>query len=311
MGKLMAKKNILITGSTGFIGLKLVNRLLNEGNQVYCIVRPDSKNSDKLPHHPHCIVIRAKLNEIETITQSIDQQIDMIYHLAWDGIRSFDRENESLQNQNYKNALAIMDLAIVLKVKKFIGIGSQAEYGIKENIDETTHEDPLSAYGITKQRTHHELEEIASKNNILFYWARIFSVYGPGDDEHSLINQCIKLMLKNEDVPLTQAIQSWDYLHIDDCVESLMSFAYYECGSGVYNIAYGESRPLSEYIELIKDLTHSTSPLLYGIIPYSSHGPVNLKVDTSKTRELLQWNPKISFEQGIKDLIIDIKKGKI
>lgn len=302
--------NILLTGSTGFIGSALLKCFLGEGNRVFCIIRPESRNIAKIPvDNQDCVIIKSHFNDFEKIKEQIDRKIDAVYHLAWEGIRSKDRENEQLQSTNYDNSLALMNLAINLKVSKFIGIGSQAEYGIKENIDDNTEENPLSFYGVYKQKTHYVLSDLARKNDIKFYWARVFSVYGLGDDCNSLIMKCIAGMLKNEDISLTHATQKWDYLHIDDLVSALNSFILYDVQPGRYNIAEGNSRPLKDYIETIKEVTHSTSNLLYGVIPYSTQGIVSLNVSILNTMKKLNWSPKMSFRVGIEGLISNMQRG--
>lgn len=301
--------NIIVTGATGFIGASLLNQLLLEGHTVYCFVRPESKNINKLPLHRNCHIINIKLSDSEDFVNQNSEKIEAIYHLAWEGIRASDRDNEQMQYDNYLNSLAVMRLAIKLQVKKFIGIGSQAEYGIKQEITDDTKKDPLSAYGRYKLITSHELRELAEIGHINFYWSRVFSVYGPGDYENTLIMKCISSVLRNEDIELTQAIQVWDYLYIDDLVSAFMRFLDCDPKPGEYNIASGYSKPLRDFVEIIKSQANSRSKLLFGAIPYADTGIVNLVVDVSNTKRELDWSPKTAFEVGIGKLIKESKTG--
>ena len=135
-----------------------------------------------------------------------------------------------------------------------------------------------------------------------FIWARIFSLYGIMDYKNSLINYALDLMLENKPVSLSECTQMWDFMNVADAVKAIR-IASEKDFRGIVNIANGNSKPLKEYILEMKTITDSKSELLFGEIPASPNGLVNLCPDTSVLNQTIGFAPQISFECGIREII--------
>lgn len=296
-------KRIIVTGATGFIGVHLINEWLKEDVEVYAVVRPNSKNINLIPKSDRVHVVECDMADIDNIYNSVNRA-DMFYHLAWEGARLPYRDDENIQNNNYLCSIKAMNVAIKMGCKFFLGSGSQAEYGSTSGIvDEEYPCNPNTAYGKAKLHTYFDLKQMAETNSIRFIWTRIFSVYGQYDYSGTLVMSAIEKMKRNESIDMTAATQLWDYLNVEDAARAMRLFADNECESGVYILASGDYKPLREYVEIIKEVVNSKSELNFGAIPYGPNGPVNLTPCADKVKNVLGWNTKIKFEEGIKRII--------
>jgi len=296
-------KNFVVSGATSFIGIHLLNVLLSDkNNHVFAVVRPNSPNKSKLKTHENQTILEFSLQEIENLPSRISVSVDVFYHLAWEGTRAPARDDKWLQENNYQSSMKAIKVAFELGCKSFVGIGSQAEYGkCIGRITENYKVAPLTEYGKAKLRTCEDGKKLADRLGVKFIWARIFSVYGKGDFEGTLIMSAICEMIKNQKIPLTECTQSWDFLHVLDAANALSLLS--SAPSGIYNIASGVSHPLKDFVYEMLRLSDSNSVLEFGVIPYNTEGVVSFEPVVDKLIAEVGWAPKISFSQGVTEII--------
>ena len=137
---------VFVTGASGFIGSYLVKQLINDGHELLCLKRLTSDIS------------RLADLQIQWVNVTDDWQStfkafhpEAVFNLAWDGVSSADRVIWQKQVPNINFQQELLNLSAECAVKKFIGIGSQSEYGDFEGvIDETYPVNPKTAYAATK-----------------------------------------------------------------------------------------------------------------------------------------------------------------
>lgn len=296
-------KKVVVTGATSFIGVHLIKEWLKKDCDICAVVRPASKNLDRLPLVDRVHILKYDMEDYDMLAQSIGQA-DFFYHLSWEGARAPYRDDETLQRKNYEGALKAMDAAQNMKCSFFLGAGSQAEYGTANDIiDENYPCNPDTAYGREKLHACNDLMNIAEQKGIKFIWTRIFSIYGKYDFPGTLVMSALKKMKANEDIDMTAGTQLWDYLHVEDVARAMVSFALEKCPGGIYNVASGEYRPLNEFVSLMKKVVDTESKLNFGAIPYGPNGPINLTPRVDKIKNILGWYPTISFEEGIRQML--------
>lgn len=300
-------KNIVVTGATGFIGINLIRYLLNDKeNHVFAIIRPSSSKSSLLPVTSNLSIVECSLDKISSLSNLLKEKIDIFYHLAWEGVRNFEREDRLLQQSNYENSIRAINVASELGTKVFIGTGSQAEYGVcTGKISESYPTNPVSEYGKAKLQVSQNGETLADKLGMKFIWVRLFSIYGTGDYEETLIISVLNKMINNESVLLTKCIQKWDYVYISDLVRALVLLT--TAPSGVYNISSGTSRELKEYIYDMIQVTRTRSEMQFGAIPYGSEGIGGFDPVSEKLQKTTGWYPEVSFNQGICEIVSGLK----
>ena len=295
----MTSEKVVVTGATSFIGKYLVKALLDKDYVVYVVVRDISK-LDIVHSNLHIVICDFK--DFNTLADKIIAPVDIFYHLAWDGTRGLERNNAKKQQMNVVATMEAMKACIKLNCQTFIGIGSQAEYGCYEgSITENCPTKPETEYGKAKLEVYERGCKLFPQYNVKFIWARVFSIYGVGDYEGSLIMSVIKKMLSDEMVKLTTCNQNWDYLHVYDATRALI--ALISAPAGVYNIANGESHALYEFVLKIKGKLNSDSELVFGAIPYNTTGVVSLKPNVDKLKNATGWKPIVDFEMGIGEII--------
>lgn len=296
-------KKVVITGATGFIGLHLIQEFLKSNCEIYTVVRPKGKHTERIPKDEHIHVLPLPMDEYGELPNAIEQA-DYFYHLAWEGARAPLRDDGTVQKHNYTCAVEAFHAARNLGCSFFLGSGSQAEYGLTCGlIDEAYPCSPITEYGKQKLRACQTIGNLAMESGMNFIWTRIFSIFGPGDYPGTLVMQALEKMSRNEPVEMTQGTQLWDYLFVSDAARAMAAFPSAACCNGVYNIASGEYRPLRTFVEKMKEIIGSNSELHFGAVPYGTGGPVNLTPDPTKVKKALAWQPEVSFEAGIRKII--------
>jgi len=233
--------------------------------------------------------------------------------MAWDGITREGRDFTDVQRDNITYALQTMDAAKAMGCKVFVETGSQAEYGIVNDViteDAPCH--PFSDYGKAKLALKEAASKHAEEIVIKYLHLRIFSVYGENDHPWAMISSCTTKMLNNEDVELSACQQLWNFLYVKDCskqITLLSEWAYVnmETSHEVINLASEDTRTLKSYIEEMYSLTGSSSKLLYGkVVPKNL---VSLNPDITKLKNAIGFVADYSFAQGYQNVINKYKNG--
>lgn len=240
----------------------------------------------------------------------LPERADAFVHFAWAGVGSAGRSDKQTQAYNIEMSMAALQTAASLGCTRFLFAGSQAEYGRAHGPDGKQHEDgpcfPQSEYGKAKlsfgqraSRWAASLNEDDVPERFRFIHMRIFSVYGPGDHETSLISTCIRKFSADAPAEFGGCTQDWDYLYIDDAAEAIAALLISEDAEGIYNIGAGESRPLREYISEIHELLKSSSEMRFGVRGDNAEGAVSLRPSVEKLNALCGFSPRVNFAEGI------------
>ena len=256
--------------------------------------------------------------------------IDAWIHFAWDGVGSAGRSDTNIQIENIQNAKKAYLYAKLLGARKFLFAGSQAEYGIGNHRVPM----PVSPYGKAKlsfgrwATEQSLLSEIYDDAPMQFIHMRIYSVYGSGDHETSLVNTVLRAALRHEAITLGPCEQRWNYLEVHDLARAIrILLRSEETRTGIYDIAGSDSRMLKKYViamnaiaanaEMTADggTTHAvtagsqttgtaagTAPtgaeLRFGTRANNAEGAANMSPEILKLQRL-GFHQEISFEAGI------------
>ena len=269
------------------------------------------------------------------------KDLDAIIHFAWDGVGSKGRENPEIQEQNLLMSKGFYQWGLQRGVKYFLFAGSQAEYGrgTRDNPE------PVSAYGKAKlsfsryglsggrvvedsafpkqcfrsfddkEEAEHKAEHKAEQENLMkFLDLRIFSVYGVGDHETTLVHTLVQAVLAGQSMDLSPCSQMWNFMEARDLARAIAFLLEGGFGSGTYDLCSQDSRPLKDYVLEIeslgkvflekkegKTLSTSSSLLRFGERASNAEGPVDLKPSIKDLYDR-GFQEKISFSQGIDEL---------
>ena len=227
--------------------------------------------------------------------------IDAWIHFAWDGVGSAGRSDTNIQIENIQNAKKAYLYAKLLGARKFLFAGSQAEYG------RGNHRVPLpvSPYGKAKlsfgrwATEQSLLSEIYDDAPMQFIHMRIYSVYGSGDHETSLVNTVLRAALRHEAITLGPCEQRWNYLEVHDLARAIrILLSSEETRTGIYDIAGSDSRMLKKYVIAMNAIAGDGAELRFGTRANNAEGAANMSPEILKLQRL-GFHQEISFEAGI------------
>lgn len=299
-------RRAVITGATGMIGNALLHECLKHNIEVMVIVRPDSENFYRIPDSLLIQVCECSLEGMNT-HDFPEGNWDVFYHFAWNYTKPAYRDQTELQYINIGQTLDALKLAKKLGCRKFIGAGSQAEYG-PLNLKKITPDspaNPVTAYGTAKLAAGRLGSIWARQNAIDFIWGRIFSVYGKYDLDTTMLSNLIYNIEKDIPMEFTEGKQRWDYLFSSDAGRAFYLMGEKARGERIYCVGSGNALPLRKYIETVRDLINPHYHLNFGAIPYGKDTVMNLCADISALCNDIGFIPEIDFECGIKQLLSD------
>jgi len=320
----------IITGGAGFIGSQLVKKLIEKGRKVVVV---DDLSSGKLEN---LYGLGLKKTDFEfrridltnfgdTIKALKDGEI--VYHLAARvGGINFLHRSESREFLALSENLAIdsnvLRACSINKVKKIIYTSSTAVYPIEKQFSLGTifsekdldvklkiknqrlkiSIDPDGGYGLAKILG--EIQLLLMKN-VKVGIARIFNIYGinePQDERSHAITDLIKKAIfypKKEFIVWGSGRQTRDYLYVTDCVEALIKIEEKISKKFplILNIGSGKATSIRELAEKIISISGKKIPPIYD--KNKPIGPISRTANINKTKELLNWKPKIGMEEGL------------
>lgn len=304
-------KRVVITGATGMIAVALTKYLVNKGIEVYAICRPNSTKMSNIIKSNNVKILECDISDLCSLKDKFSLQCDAFYHFGWAGTFGDSRNDVYLQNLNVKYTLDAVKLAHELGCKVFVGAGSQAEYGAKnEKITPDTTTNPENGYGIAKYTAGKLSRILAQQLGIKHIWTRILSVYGPNDNNFTMVMSSINKLLNGEKPSYTKGEQMWDYLYCDDAARAMYLMGEKGKNKATYCLGSSKVRPLKEYITLIRDNIDSTLPLGLGEVEYSPNQVMYLCADITNLTEDTGFVPNIDFESGIKNTINWVKQNR-
>lgn len=298
----LMKKRIVITGASGMIGASLAKCACDESIEVLCLLRKNSNRLGRMPQSDFVTVKYCNINEYNDL--KLEESYDTFYHLAWEKTYGISRDDVVSQVKNIQYTLEAVRLAKRLECKKFIGVGSQAEYGIvTEPLKSETPVNPESGYGIAKYAAGKLSRLLCSQLDLQFNWVRLLSVFGPLDEAHTLIMHAIHELQVGCSPEFTKCEQIWDYLYCDDAARALLAIGENGIDGKTYPLGSGNHQKLSGYLEIVKKVVAPGLDLHFGKREYYPHQPMYLCASIEELINDTGWKPKVSFEEGIRMIV--------
>ncbi len=280
---------VAITGSTGMIGLALTKLLISNNNEVIMFVRENSNKLSCIPKSDKITIVECNLDNLEKYNPSIT--CDYFVHMGWDKTIGNRRNDVYLQNLNVKYTLDAIYLAKKMNANKFIGLGSQAEYGLhNEPLSIETSCNPITGYGIAKYSAGKFGKILAEQLNIKFNWIRVLSVYGPNDNPNTLISYVTKCLENGVSPEVTPCEQVWDYIHCDEAAKIIYQIMLKGKNGITYPLGSGKGKLLKDYLEELKVKLHSNVEIKYGAKSYPDNQVMYLVADMSYLEEITKEN---------------------
>lgn len=296
---------VIVTGATSMLGCALIKECLAHGVEVVALVRKNSSKIARIPVHPLVTLVNADLSDLRSV--SVPVQCDVFYHFAWGGTSKETRDDPQTHLENIQYTLDAAELAKRTGCKKFIGAGSQAEYGIcTDRIYPDTKVEPTTSYGIAKYAAGKLSRKLCDRYQITHIWTRIFSVYGESDSEQTMVKYALRQFRDGTPAQFSAATQLWNYLYEKDAGKIFYLLGEKETPGGVYCVASEDTRPLKQFILEMKEIYGSQAECRFA--PPSDMPTVSLDPDISSLISAIGWRPQTSFSEGIQNMIAAMQK---
>lgn len=294
-----------ITGATSMLGVATIKNCISKNISVLAFVRKNSSKISRLPSSPLMKIIECDLSQMKELDcESLSA--DVLIHFGWAFTDKAGRNDVSKQLENVQFTIDAVHLAKRLGCRKFVGAGSQAEYGTPNVILKSdTPVNPLVPYGVAKYAAGRLSAMECKKEGLEYNWVRILSIYGLHDNEGTLLKQLVYNAKNNIPMGLSGCEQIWDYLHEDDAGAAFVAVAEKGVDGKIYPLGSGAGRPLKEYVQNVISVVNPDYKPEYGKFPYSPIQPMYLIGDESELSYDTEWKPNIAFVHGIEKSFIE------
>ncbi|HEB70222.1 MAG TPA: SDR family oxidoreductase [Desulfobulbus sp.] len=307
--KSQTRKQVLVTGGTGFLGSHLCERLLKDGNDVLCVDNFFTGTKDNVLHlldNPHFELMR------HDVTFPLYVEVDEIYNLACPA-SPIHYQHDPVQTTKTSVHGAINMLGLAKRVNAKIFQASTSEvYGDPQIHPQTEdywgHVNPIgfrSCYDEGKRCAETLFFDYRRQHKLRIKVARIFNTYGPKmhPNDGRVVSNFIMQALQNQPITIYgDGAQSRSFCYVDDLIEVFVRFmASDDDFTGPMNTGNPGEFTIKELAEKIIDLIGSSSKLEYKPLP--SDDPIQRRPDITLAREKLGWEPGIRLEEGLKKTI--------
>ena len=316
----------LITGGAGFIGSSLSEKLIEEGNKVIAIdnfcdfydPKIKENNVKELLKNSNFKLYRKDIRDREAIKQIFNEnKIDVVMHLAaMAGVRPSIENPILYQDVNCMGTQNILEEMKANNCKNLVMASSSSVYGNCKEVpfrEDMIVDYAISPYAATKKANEvmtHVYHKLYNLNVIML---RFFTVYGPKQRPDLAINKFTRLMLEDKEIPMFgDGTTSRDYTYIDDIVDGIIKSCKYTIeNDNVYEILnLGNSTPVSlkEMINVIAEVLNKEPKI--NQLPMQPGDVERTFADISKAKNLIGYNPKTSFKNGIENFVKWYKENK-
>ena len=304
-------KKILVTGGAGFLGSHLCERLVHQGHHVLCVdnyFTGDKRNIQMLLNRPNFEIMR------QDVCFPLYVEVDEIYNLAcpaspyyyqWDPIQTM--------KTSVLGAYNMLGLAKRTGAKILQASTSEC-YG-----DPTVHPQPEEYWGNVNPigiRSCYDEGKRAAETLFMDYYrvhnvdvriVRIFNTYGPkmAKNDGRVVSNFIVQALQGKDITVYgDGEQTRSFCYVDDLIDGMMKYMALDSDRGIpgpINLGNPGEFTMNELAEKVIALTGTKSQILKKPLPQDD--PKQRRPDISKAKSILEWEPKIPLEEGLKKTI--------
>lgn len=293
---------ILVTGGAGFIGSHLVDRLIQEGNEVIVVDNLSTGKRKNVNKKAQFYKMDIQSKRIERVFRN--ERPLIVVHLAAQMSVRHSTDDPGFDAQvNILGTINVLEHAVKQGVRKvtFASSGGVV-YGEQEIFPaaESHRTEPLSPYGISKLAGEKYLAYYANATGLRYVALRFANVYGPRQDsegEAGVVAIFSKQMLEGGQ-PIVNGTgkQTRDFIYVDDVVEAIL-VTLGEDVQGIFNVGTGQETTINECYGIIKGLTKCQCKELYGAAKKGEQ--FRSVLDVTKLREVFGWDPQVTLQEGL------------
>jgi UDP-glucose 4-epimerase len=298
----------IVTGGCGFIGSHIVDKLIEQGHEVTVLDNFSTGRIENLEHQKsakNLEIIEADIcNQNKIMKYFMD--VDWVFHLAAlaDIVPSI-QNPEKYFKSNVDGTFSVLQASKKHKIKRFIYSASSSCYGIPGTYPtpETSGICPQYPYALTKNIGEQLVMHWGKLYKLPVISLRLFNVYGTRSRTSGTYGAVFGVFLaqklaKNPFTVVGDGNQTRDFTYVTDITEAFLIAAQSNIENEIFNVGSGGTYSINKLVKLLKgDVTY---------IPKRPGEPDCTFADITKIRKILGWKPKISFEDGVKEVLKNI-----
>lgn len=305
----MTQQIAVVTGAAGFIGSHMVDLLLERGFKVHGI---DNLSSGRESNLDHC---RSNPNLVFSVQDIRDLNADdplfsgasYVFHFAGMGdiVPSIEQPVDYMST-NIMGTVKVLEASRFAGVKKFIYAASSSCYGLATELPtkESTMIDPQYPYALSKYLGEESVLHWGKVYHLPVISIRMFNIYGPRSRTSGAYGAVFGVFLaqKLAKKPLTivgDGTQTRDFVFVTDVVKAYLIAAESDKQGEIYNLGAGKPESVNRLVELLQEKEIS-------YVPKRPGEPDCTWADISKIKSHLGWQPQVSFEEGVAEMIKNI-----
>jgi len=292
-------KRVLVTGGAGFIGSHLCEGLLAHGHGVRVLDSLIYGRREWVPEA--CEFLEGDIRDLATCHRAA-KNMDAVLHCA--AMSRAAPSQEAIEVCTGSNIVGTQNMLLAARdagVRRFVYSGSSTYYGNRPPPHrESDAPDLLNIYGLTKRVGEQYTLMFDEQFNLPSLVLRYFNVYGPRQPETGAYALVLGIFLKRkaEGKPLEihgDGSQRRDFVHVRDVVAANIAALESSVRGEVFNVGSGTSLSVQELADMISpDQVHT---------PARKNDSAATLADIAKVRDRLGWSTKISFAEGLKELL--------
>ncbi|WP_345980685.1 NAD(P)-dependent oxidoreductase [Sulfurimonas sp. HSL3-2] len=294
------KKNVLITGGTGYIGFDLVHSLIQRQNcNIAVLVRDVDTVNEYLKERVICIDSNSKNLKSEILNFNPEVVIHLAaYSTSLDSIDEIHKLIES----NITFTALLLNALEGSDLKLFVNTGSFSEYYYN---NETI--SPTYFYSATKTSAKYIIEYFSKKNNFKMINAILYSVYGKKNKNKKVIDYAMASLDSNEQVKMSSGDQILDFIHIEDVISFYINLIDNYTNLNItkqdYFVGTGKGISIKDLVFLLEKEMNQKANISWGGNKSRKRDTIHASANIVKNLEDLLWSAKIDIRTGIKKYI--------
>jgi nucleoside-diphosphate-sugar epimerase len=291
----VARKRVLLTGASGFIGRHTLAPLAERGYEVHAVARRPSQVGEAIWHVADLLDHGAVEQLLEEIRPT------HLLHLAW--YAEHGKFWDAHENVDWVAAsLRLLRAFNAYGGRRAVVAGSCAEYDWSGDCcDRQTPLDPATLYGISKNALRQVFETYSRSAGLSHAWGRIFFTYGPGEPPTRVVATVARALLSGKSVACTAGTQVRDFLYVADVADAFAALTD-SAATGSFDVGSGHPLALRDLLLRLQDRAEAADLIEFGALPPRDE-PARIVADSGRLREHLGWRPGRSLDQGLDETL--------
>ncbi len=292
---------ILVTGASGFVGSRVVRAALDRGYEVVASVRSRSSAARLDGLTTGVKVVEADLGDVDSVRRlASEASPDMAVHLAWSLGPDYDApENLACVG----GSLALLESLVESGCPRIVYVGTHHELlPSASDLAEDAPVAPRNLYAVCKDAVHRVARSYVEGNDVSFVWARLFNVYGPGQDEWAIVSYIVRHLLEGRKCPMTHGEQVRVFLHVRDAAEALLDVAQ-STVQGVVHVGSDGATTVRDLALRIGDRLGRRELLCFGEIAPRMHEAPRIVSSNDRLYSEVGFRPRFNLDDGLSDTI--------